>query len=170
MVATDDLQANSYYATSTFKEAFNSNFSYATSDALPTKEDSDVDEPENETGKTSFVFVYRLCIQWTIRVFSRDILKGGNIGVRAGGRGVLGVYYLLENIMHYIITANLKGGRQQSSTLQSSFIQNFDETKGYSPGFFFRDPKKYVVKSESKRKEKLNGTCFSCIAHVSREL
>ena len=35
--------------------------------------------------------------------FSRDILKGGNIGMRAGGRGVLGVYYLLENniIIHY---------------------------------------------------------------------
>ena len=44
---------------------------------------------------------------------------------------------------------------------------------GYSPGFFFRGPKKCVEKSnpsESKRKEKLNGTCFSCIAHVSREL
>ena len=39
------------------------------------------------------------------RVFSRDILKGGNIGALAGSRGVLGVYYLLENI----ITANLKG-------------------------------------------------------------
>ena len=34
-------------------------------------------------------------------VFSRDILKVGNIGVLAGGRGVLGVYYLLENIIHY---------------------------------------------------------------------
>ena len=31
----------------------------------------------------------------------RDILKGGNIGVRAGGRGVLGVYYLLENNYYY---------------------------------------------------------------------
>ena len=30
----------------------------------------------------------------------RDILKGGNISVRAGGRGVLGVYCLLENIIH----------------------------------------------------------------------
>ena len=39
-------------------------------------------------------------------IFSRDNLKGGNIGVRASGREVLGVYYLLENI----ITANLKGG------------------------------------------------------------
>ena len=34
------------------------------------------------------------------RVFYRDILKGGNIGVLASGRGVLGVYYLLENIIH----------------------------------------------------------------------
>ena len=100
VVATDDLQANSYYATSTFKEAFNSNFSYATSDALPTKQDSDVDEPDNETGKTSFVFVYRLCIQWTIRVFSRDILKAGILACEPVV-GVLGVYYLLENIMHY---------------------------------------------------------------------
>ena len=33
-------------------------------------------------------------LKWMIhvRVFSRDILKGGNIGVLAGGRGVLGVY------------------------------------------------------------------------------
>ena len=33
--------------------------------------------------------------------------------------------------------------------------------------------KKYVEKSnpsESKRKEKLTGTCFNCIAHLSREL
>ena len=43
----------------------------------------------------------------------------------------------------------------------------------YSSGFFLGGPKKCVEKSnpsESKRKEKLNGTCFSCIAHVSREL
>ena len=56
---------------------------------------------------------------------------------------------------------------------RSSFHQNFEETKGYSPGGFFQGPKKCVEKSkpsESKRKEKLNGTCFSCIAHVSREL
>ena len=49
----------------------------------------------------------------------------------------------------------------------------FEETKGYSPGFFFRGPKKCVEKSnpsESKRKEKLNGACFSCIAHLTREL
>ena len=47
------------------------------------------------------------------------------------------------------------------------------KTKGYSPGVFFQGPKKCVEKSnpsESKRKEKLNGACFSCIAHVSREL
>ena len=49
----------------------------------------------------------------------------------------MGVYYLLEN--YTIITANLKGGRQQSrggrfppleNTLRSSFHQNFEETKG----------------------------------------
>ena len=27
----------------------------------------------------------------------RNIFKGGNIGVRAGGREIFGVYYLLEN-------------------------------------------------------------------------
>ena len=62
------------------------------------------------------------------------------------------------------------------NTLRSSFHQNFEETKGYIyivQGFFFRGLKKYVEKSnpsESKRKEKFNGACFSCIAHVSREL
>ena len=34
------------------------------------------------------------------RIF-KGYYKGGNIGVLAGGRGVLGVYYLLENIIHY---------------------------------------------------------------------
>ena len=56
---------------------------------------------------------------------------------------------------------------------RSSFHQNFEETKDYSPGFFFRVPKKCVDKSnpsESKRKEKLNGAWFSCIVHVRREL
>ena len=92
------------------------------------------------------------------RVFSRDILKGGNIGVLAGGRGVLGVYYLLEN-------NNWRGHR---------FIKILKKPKAiHSPGIFFRGPKKCVAKSnpsESKRKEKLNGTCFSCIVHLSREL
>ena len=117
----------------------------------------------------------------SVRVFSRDILKGGNIGVRAGGRGVLGVYYLLENIIHYYYCQS-EGGEDSSlggkdscleNTLRSSFHQNFEETKGYSPGGFFRGPNKCIEKSnpsESKRKEKLNGTCFSCIAHVNREL
>ena len=44
---------------------------------------------------------YRYIYTCTCRVFSRDILKGWNIGVRAGGRGVLGVYHILENIIHY---------------------------------------------------------------------
>ena len=50
---------------------------------------------------------------------------------------------------------------------------NLRETKGYSPGVFFRGPKKSVEKSKpfySTRKEKLNGACFSCMAHSSREL
>ena len=50
---------------------------------------------------------------------------------------------------------------------------NLRETKGYSPGFFFCGPKKNAEKSKpfySTQKEKLNGACFSCIAHSSREL
>ena len=43
---------------------------------------------------------------YTYRVFSRDILKGGNIGMLAGGRGVLGVYYLLENIIGEVIVSS----------------------------------------------------------------
>ena len=42
---------------------------------------------------------------------------------------------------------------------------NLRETKGYSPGFFFCGPKKSSEKSKpfkSIRKEKSNGTCFSC--------
>ena len=53
------------------------------------------------------------------------------------------------------------GGREGGVSIRSS------------PGFFFWGPKKYVEKSnpsESKRKEKLIGTCFSCIAHLSTEL
>ena len=53
------------------------------------------------------------------RVFSRDLLKGGNIGVLAGGRGVLGVYYLLENIIHYF-TTNPKGGEDSSQGVEDS--------------------------------------------------
>ena len=106
--------------------------------------------------------------------------------MRAGGKGVLGVCYLLENIIHYYYCQSegqaVKGGKipplpppppPLENTLRSSFHQNFEETKGYSPGVFFRGPKKSDEKSnpsESKRKEKLNGTCFSCIAHLSREL
>ena len=40
------------------------------------------------------------------RVFSGDILKLGNIGVLAGGRGVLEVYYLLENIIGEVIVSS----------------------------------------------------------------
>ena len=38
----------------------------------------------------------------------------------AGGRGVLGLYYLLENIIGEVIVSS-----------------KFEETKGYSPGGFF---------------------------------
>ena len=70
------------------------------------------------------------------------------------------MYYLLENIIHLLL-------------LRSSFHQDFEETKGYSPGFFFRGPKKCVERSnpsKSNQKEKLNSICFSCIAHLSMEL
>ena len=54
----------------------------------------------------------------------------------AGGRGVLGVYYLLENIIHYY-NCQSEGGEDSSqggedsrlppleNTLRSSFHQNF---------------------------------------------
>ena len=31
----------------------------------------------------------------------KGYFEGGNIGVLAGGRGVLAVYFLLENTIHY---------------------------------------------------------------------
>ena len=91
----------------------------------------------------------------------------------------------MENIIHYYYCQS-EGGEDSSqggedsplpppleNTLRSSFHQNFEETKGYSPGFFWGGLKKCVEKSnpsESKRKEKSNGACFSCIAHVTTEL
>ena len=53
------------------------------------------------------------------------------------------------------------------------FIKILKKPKAIVQGFFFQSPKKCVEKSnssESKRKEKLNGTCFSCVADVSTEL
>ena len=107
---------------------------------------------------------YGAKIYTILSVFSRDILKGGNIGMLAGGRGVLGLYYLLENnsIIHYYYCQSEGGGRQQSRggrftpppppplpRKYSAVIvsSNFEETKGYSPGFFFQGPKKCVEKS-----------------------
>ena len=48
-----------------------------------------------------------------------------NIGVRAGGRGVLGVYYLLENIIHYYYCQS-EGGED------SSKIPPFPPTRKYT--------------------------------------
>ena len=48
-----------------------------------------------------YVYDYVTVQVFICRVFSRDILKGGSIGVLAGGRGVLGLYYILKNIIHY---------------------------------------------------------------------
>ena len=89
----------------------------------------------------------------------------------------LGLYYtcILKNILLLPIPP-FPRTPLENTLPGSSFHQNFEETKGYIrivEGFFFRGPKKCVEKSnpsESKRKEKLNGTCFSCIAHLSREL
>ena len=75
-----------------------------------------------------------------------------------------------DNVSYIILFSSLP---PLENTLRSSFHPNFEETKGYSPGFFFRGPQKCVEKSnpsESKRNEKLNSTCFSCIAHLSTEL
>ena len=106
-------------------------------------------------GGLMVTIIIALCHSLT-RVFSRDILKGGNIGVLASGRGVLGVYYLLENIIHYYYCQS-EGGEDSSqggppfpppppptleNTLRSSFHQNFEETKGYSPGLFFSGSEK----------------------------
>ena len=56
----------------------------------------------------------------------RDILKGeGNIGVRAAGRGVLGVYYLLENITYY---CQSEGGEDSS---QGGKTPPFPTTRKY---------------------------------------
>ena len=49
----------------------------------------------------------------------RDNLKGGNIGVRAGGRGVLGVYYLLIIIIHYYCCQS-EGGEDSSQGEEDS--------------------------------------------------
>ena len=57
----------------------------------------------------------------------RDILKGGNIGVRAGGRGVLGVYYLLENIIHYYYSQS-EGGEDSPPSLP---LENTLGNNGY---------------------------------------
>ena len=48
-----------------------------------------------------------------------DILKGGNICERAGGRGVFGVYYLLENIIHYYYCQS-EGGEDSSQRGEDS--------------------------------------------------
>ena len=47
----------------------------------------------------------------------------------------------MENIIHYYYCQS-EGGEDSpppplENTLRSSFHQNFEETKGYSPGFFF---------------------------------
>ena len=58
------------------------------------------------------------------RVFSRDILKRGNIGVGlAGGKGVLGVYHLLENIIHYYYCQS-EGGEDSPPSPPSPPLEN----------------------------------------------
>ena len=47
----------------------------------------------------------------------------------AGGRGVFGVYYLLENIIHYF-TTNLQGGK---TAVKGGKIPPFPPTRKY-PG------------------------------------
>ena len=53
--------------------------------------------------------------------------EGGNIGVLAGGRGVLGVYYLLENIIHYYYCQS-EGGEDSS---QGGEYSPFPPTRKY---------------------------------------
>ena len=67
----------------------------------------------------------------------------------AGGRGVLGVYDLLENIIHYCYCQSeggktaAKGGRfppppppPLENTLRSSVHQDFEKPKAIVQGFF----------------------------------
>ena len=62
------------------------------------------------------------------RGFSRDILKWGNIGVQAGGRGVLGVYYLVENIIHYYYCQS-EGGKTAVKGGKIHTLQAFTPTR-----------------------------------------
>ena len=112
-------------------------------------------------------------------VFSRDILKGGIILACepvVGGSWGCSIFW---KIYYYCQSERGEDSSQVGEdsplppTLENTLRSSFQETKGYSPGVFFRGPKKCVEKSypsESKRKEKLNGTCFSCIARLSRKL
>ena len=60
-----------------------------------------------------------------------DILKGGNIGVLAGGRGVLGVYYLLENIIHYYYCQSEVGeDSAPSPPLENTLVKIFSFWQG----------------------------------------
>ena len=86
-------------------------------------------------------------------------LRGGILACEPVVGGFLGVYYLLENITHYYYCP-FEGGEDSSqggedsplpppsspppleNTLRSSFHQYFEETKGYSPGFFFSGSEK----------------------------
>ena len=73
-------------------------------------------------------------------------------------------YYLLQA---YQVSCN------SAKRLQRNTIKILKKPKAIVQGFFFRGLRTCVEKSnpsESKGKEKLNGACFSCIAHVSREL
>ena len=72
------------------------------------------------------MILYYIYIHNYIRVFSRDFGRG-NIGVLAGGRGVLGVQYLLENIIHYYYCQSEGGGKTAVKGGLICFLQSFGE-------------------------------------------
>ena len=61
--------------------------------------------------------------------------------MRAGGRGVLGVYYLLENIIHYYYCQSEGGGGRQKIPCGHRFIKILKKTKAIVQGFFSESEK-----------------------------
>ena len=98
-------------------------------------------------------------------------LRGGILACEPVVGGSLGCI-----ILHYYYCQSEGGGTAVKALkipCGHRFIKILKKQKAIVQGFFFRGPRKCVEKSnpsESKRKEKLNGTCFSCIVRSSREL
>ena len=106
--------------------------------------------------------------------------------MRAGGKGSWGCIIFWKIIIIHYYYCQSEGGEDSSQggggnippfhtppPRKYPVVISFQQILKKPKAMVFRGPKKCVEKSnpsESKRKEKLNGTCFSCIAHVGREL